>query len=598
MKVEHDLLERRLGAALTVLALLLFPWLLWRGWGAWNDVLVDYGRELYVPWRITEGDVLYRDLAYFNGPLSAYLNALVFTVLGVSLRSLTIANVLVTALTGWLLHRRLRAVGGPLSAGAGLAVFFVVFACGRFPGVGNYNFLAPYSHELTHGLLLALLAFECALRGARAGGERWALGSGLLLGLVFLTKAEVLLGVGAAVLWLHLLRWRSMDGGWKPLGLSAAAALVPPVLACALLSLAMPLGDALVGTAGTWAGLFGSETAELVFYERTMGTDLPVENLKLVLTSLGSLLLFLVPALLLDRLTSAWKGPRRLAAAAACALAAAAAVLAAQPDLYSWFTWTRCLPLVALGAWVLASWRALTAPDAEREAWAERAAFGLFALVMMAKILLVVTVGHYGFALALLGSLLFLVISLEWLPRMSGGPPLPGVVLRAVSLGLVGALAFAFERTSEETIDSLTVTVGEGADAFRAEPLRGEGVQQLCEQIGARTRPGQSVLVLPEGILVNYLTRRRTPTRHINFMPPELALFGEEEIVKELRAAPPDALALVHKDTSEYGYPLFGIDYGQRIVRWAQRRYQYDWNWGQQPLQPGTAFGVGLLGPR
>ena len=199
MKVEHDPLERRLGAALTVLALLLFPWLLWRGWGAWNDVLVDYGRELYVPWRITEGDVLYRDLAYFNGPLSAYLNALVFTVLGVSLRSLTIANVLVTALTGWLLHRRLRAVGGPLSAGAGLAVFFVVFACGRFPGVGNYNFLAPYSHELTHGLLLALLAFECALRGARAGGARWALGSGLLLGLVFLTKAEVLLGVGAAL---------------------------------------------------------------------------------------------------------------------------------------------------------------------------------------------------------------------------------------------------------------------------------------------------------------------------------------------------------------------------------------------------------------
>ncbi len=104
--------------------------------------------------------------------------------------------------------------------------------------------------------------------------------------------------------------------------------------------------------------------------------------------------------------------------------------------------------------------------------------------------------------------------------------------------------------------------------------------------------------MLPEGILVNYLTRRHTPTRHINFMPPELALFGEEEIVKELRAAPPDALALVHKDTSEYGYPLFGIDYGQRIVRWAQRRYQYDWNWGQQPLQPGTAFGVGLLGPR
>ena len=39
-------------------------------WGTWPDVLVDFGGELYVPWRLAEGDVLYRDVAYFTGPLS------------------------------------------------------------------------------------------------------------------------------------------------------------------------------------------------------------------------------------------------------------------------------------------------------------------------------------------------------------------------------------------------------------------------------------------------------------------------------------------------------------------------------------------------
>src|SRR5437868_11709522 len=51
-------------------------------WFGWNDPVIDFGRELYVPLKITQGKVLYRDIAYFNGPLSPYFNALVFKVLG------------------------------------------------------------------------------------------------------------------------------------------------------------------------------------------------------------------------------------------------------------------------------------------------------------------------------------------------------------------------------------------------------------------------------------------------------------------------------------------------------------------------------------
>ena len=36
-------------------------------WGTWLDVRVDFGGEVYVAWRIAEGDVGYRDVAYFTG---------------------------------------------------------------------------------------------------------------------------------------------------------------------------------------------------------------------------------------------------------------------------------------------------------------------------------------------------------------------------------------------------------------------------------------------------------------------------------------------------------------------------------------------------
>jgi hypothetical protein len=33
-------------------------------WRRWPDVLIDFGMQLYLPWRISEGDVLYRDVMY------------------------------------------------------------------------------------------------------------------------------------------------------------------------------------------------------------------------------------------------------------------------------------------------------------------------------------------------------------------------------------------------------------------------------------------------------------------------------------------------------------------------------------------------------
>ena len=46
-----------------LLILIVGAVMLFWSWGTWPDVLVDFGRELYVPWRITQGDTLYRHLS-------------------------------------------------------------------------------------------------------------------------------------------------------------------------------------------------------------------------------------------------------------------------------------------------------------------------------------------------------------------------------------------------------------------------------------------------------------------------------------------------------------------------------------------------------
>ncbi len=599
-------LERRLGLALTLLAWALYPLCLWRGWGAWNDVLVDFGRELYVPWRLVEGDVLRRDVAYFNGPLSPYWNALWFLLLGPSLRTLTVVNAVLAALVGHLLHRRVRSAGGPVAAGATLLLFFPLFACGHFPGIGNYNFLAPYSHELTHGVLLGLLALEVGLGAVAAPGRARALATGVLLGLVLLTKAEVSLAFGATIAFLWIARgaWR---GDPARSALLVAGALLPAALSTALLSLALTPGEALRATLGTWVALLSSDAASGAYYATYMGTDRLGENLAGIARNLGWLALLFGPAALLDRLLRGRGAGARGGAAALSGGFVLGAFATRDWGPFEWMLSAHALPVVALLGLLGALLAARRAEGAGRARWIERAALALLAGLMMLKILFAPLLCHYGFALSLLGAALLVTVVAGWLPALVTGDRGRGLALQAAAVAWVAATAWGFWSMSEEVFAQKTVVVGAGADAFRAEPVRGEGTRQLLEQVEARLKPEHRLLVMPEGVMVNYLARRRTPTRHVNFMPPELSIFGEEAILAELRAATPPAaaVALVHKDTSEYGPEparpnsyLFGAQYGTRLARWVQRRYQVDWTWGDPPLTPRTRFGVAFLGHR
>ncbi|HEY0780822.1 MAG TPA: hypothetical protein VGE98_00090, partial [Thermoanaerobaculia bacterium] len=61
-----------------------------------------------------------------------------------------------------------------------------------------------------------------------------------------------------------------------------------------------------------------------------------------------------------------------------------------------------------------------------------------------------------------------------------------------------------------------------------------------------------------------------------------------------LAAHPPDAIALVHKDTSEYGARFFGRDYAQRLAAWIDEKYQPLALAGAPPFT-GRRFGIQLL---
>jgi hypothetical protein len=71
-------------------------------------------------------------------------------------------------------------------------------------------------------------------------------------------------------------------------------------------------------------------------------------------------------------------------------------------------------------------------------------------------------------------------------------------------------------------------------------------------------------------------------------------MFDETVILKKFAESPPDFIAVVHKDTSEYGYRFFGKDYGRDIYSWIFRNYTPFRLIGAPPLQ-SDYFGIALL---
>ncbi len=584
------------GLLILIVGVVMLFW----SWGTWPDVLVDFGRELYVPWRITQGDTLYRDLSYFNGPLSPYLNAAFFQLFGTRFSILVLCNLaLLGALTA-LLYHMIRSIADRLAATSACIAFLCLFAFSQYVRFGNYNFIAPYSHEATHGTLLALSSLALLWRFERSHSGWMLAAAGFTLGLVFLTKAELFLAaLGADLGFLCLSIWGEMRSGQLRRGratelvLFFGCALTPVISSVGLLGLTLSPMEAMQGTLGAWTNLGNEELTALPFYRRGMGLDAPLANALQMLKGAAWYALLIAPAISIG-LWRQGSSQQRWIASLAWVLLVGVGILLRWKQI-AWMSAFRALPLAISFSLLAIAYTSLRGDfSAKQWRWASRSmSFGLLSLLLLAKMILNTRIIHYGFFLAMPATLFLLTALLSWLPRHLESRGGFGSALRILTLTVLLLTLGAYLGFAKARFAAKTHEVGMAGDRFRADQ-RGKLTARMLEHIEAHIEPGQTLAVLPEGVMLNYLSRRATSIPFINFMPPELLMFGEDSILHALEEAPPDFIALVHKNTAEYGARFFGTHYGQRIGAWIEQNYRVIARVGAPPLR-NRRFGMFLL---
>lgn len=551
-------------------------------WGTWPDAIVDFGRELYVPWRMSEGALLQRDLAWFNGPLSPHLNALLFELFGVGLSTLVWANAAIFAGTLALLHFVLRRA---TSRGAATVACLVVIATcgfGQHVGIGNYNQLAPYSHEATHGLFLALASLALLTAWSGRGSILLVLGAGFTTGLAFLTKPETFVAaLAGSVALLTLASFNARFRQVRAFVAFALGGLTAVLLAWSLQVPAHGSDAAWRSTLGAWPQLASSSVSELKFYREGMGVDAPLANLGWILAWAGGALALLALGIGVGTLVTRKAGEK---AGEGAALLVVSLALAGLWTKLPWSQAARPWPLVALAALGSTTWCVLRQRGADRRP--VLAGFAALSLALLAKMLLNARLVQYGFTLALPATALVAAALWSSLPTLLARRAVPELVSRAAGGALLLALVASSLAATHRYHQRKLTRLGTGADAFRAD-VRGQVIGAILEwlerQRAASDRP-LTLVALPEGVMINYLARAENPTPYFNFMPPELVLFGEERILAALRESPPDIVLLTHKNTAEYGFPWFGRDYGQALLRWCMDNYRPVALFGDPPL--------------
>jgi hypothetical protein len=189
---------------------------------------------------------------------------------------------------------------------------------------------------------------------------------------------------------------------------------------------------------------------------------------------------------------------------------------------------------------------------------------------MLARMALRARINHFGFIQAALAGMVAVAFIVSEVPRWTGNGRRGRRVTLAGILVMLAMGCRAIVAESSANHAAQTQPVGAGADRFYAFDPKLDETGALVNWCVERLRsipPGATLLVLPEGVMINYLSRHERPM-------PEFQS-DEDEYIKQLNRVRPDYVIRIWGDQRDNGIPRFGDpgQPGEKIVQWLRENY-------------------------
>jgi len=604
----------------------LFVFMLTRSWLRWGEPLIDFPRDLYLAWRVSEGDLLYQQITHWYGPLANLVEGAGFRVFGAGLDTMVWMNIVLAAVVLLLLRSIFGAIGNRLMVWLGSVAFVAIFMAGHYTLNANYNFITPYNAQATYSFLGLLLVLWGLLKHLKSNRPIWLGVAGLGFAVAYLDKPEaVLAALGACIVYfstqtVYVARkdgpgadWRS-GGQWlrKSLGWFSGGFMGLWLVVFGYFFAHGGFAYAMRATNFVVVSLQDESIRQTIatapLFRKLIGIDQPMKNFLLQL-ELGGGLVFISVIMMV----AGWAWTRTgsfsrmwwIWLLAMTGMTGAVLWLMATMDADPSRAFIFPVCLAAVGYIAVSLWKAWRG-RAEFSPMLGLAVVGVAGSLMLARILLNAWVGHYGFFLMPLAFLFYFQLMVVEAPRAVEGQSRTCWPVSAAFSVVLLFMVVCLGKSNLEIYARKTYLVGEGRDHFYTAPSEayaaspaGWMVNYMVECFHKLTPNAKTLAVFPVGIAVNYHLRVPTPLTGMEFRSVTRGYMGPQRELEELKAHPPDAVFLLAANFMDDGVSYFGAseNAGRDIVLWLNEHYSLVLRMGKSD-QTITGDAIDLLVPK
>ena len=580
-------------------------------WQRWGNPLVDCGREMQQPLRLSQGEMLYSDVRHIYGPLSPYLNSLLYRLFGASLNTLyaggIVSAILIIAICYWLSRQVMNQMA---SLAATLAILWLC----AFKQAGNY--ILPYSYSALYGCTLGLITLFLLVKAVTIGEKRteyeeknsilnvdsthlpkqiasyYLIAAGVASALTLLTKTEMGIAALAAGVITALI---TSYPNWKNVIKNALCFLLPAILVTSVVYLyILNIVGWKVFSQESFL-LFQNVPTELLYFNKRMsGLDRPVQSIISIIGALLRLALVGISVGVVSTILS--RRNNRRTAPAHVALPDAGHVSIAQlwlifvlsiglmlilsfAGIMQWDNGPYlAIPILLVALLVIQLkdfWSQINSTGPTNKITVLLIIFGVYALASLIRVLLRVRSGGAYSSYLLPASVILFTYILAYLFPLFLKDEKARLIARNIAIALIlgDAVITSFllaYRYRSKNIYPISTVRGE----MIALPDLGKSFNDAIAYIRRESDANDYIAVMPEGTSLNFFAERRNPLREEITTPGFLSAEGEEQAIERLKQTDTKLIFVANRATSEFGPIRFGQDYCQRLMQWINENYE------------------------
>ena len=460
-------------------------------------LLIDTGREFYIPQQMLNGEVLYKDIFNIYGPLSYQINAILFAIFGVKINTLYLFGILnsyLIVLLSFLISREF------LKEHFSLAISIIIMYSLVFP-VTMYNSNLTYSSAIVYALSSFLISLFALIKYVKSENQNyWAYLSCLFAGMSIANKYEFCLYpllILATIIWIKPIGIKNI---FKSIG---CFLLIPFISFGSLFVQGLTFVD-VKNAVDIWGSLISSPIIKTFFANYGVTSDIS-KYMEIVKAN----------------------------------------------DFYSIYGFLPIANLVLFGILF-------------KKLWQDKALF-----VMVLASILVSYKSFFFLNVHHMGAFIFPICLMAFVQLISQFN-LDKNILKIFLL--VTACMFIFDDFSSLKFKNYNLETSKGN--IYTYKRDGESIKYISDYILENTKETDKVVLLPEGVIVNFLTDRKADNKHLSLIPLNyFDVFGEEKVIEHFKNNQPEVFVILPINTQEYGYKFFGVDYAQSFYEMIEKNY-------------------------